>query len=107
MSQGMAFVGTSSNTGGCPTVFVTERGTLVVQGTTVTDPAALALLRERGNGLPAHESAVEIPAELLPFVDVEALQRLAFADTDRPAFVVDPASAENLRAVAAAVERDR
>jgi len=104
--RAMAFVGTSSNQGACPTLFVTERGTLVVQGTTVTDPAALDQLRARGNGLPSHESAVEIPAALLPFVDVVALQHLAFADEDRPAFIVDPASAERLRALAAAVPQD-
>lgn len=99
----MMFVGTSSGGGGCPTLFVTDRGTLVVQGTTVTDPAALEVMRSRGNGMPAHESAVEIPAALLPFVDIEALQRLAFADDDRPEFLVDPASAEKLKAVAEAI----
>ncbi|MCP2255497.1 hypothetical protein LY13_004273 [Prauserella aidingensis] len=86
----MRFVGTSSGQGGCPTLWVTDRGTLVVQGTTVTDEHALDAMRSRGNGLPDHESAVEIPAELMPFVDVEALQRLAFADEDRPHFTVDP-----------------
>ncbi|WP_027927405.1 hypothetical protein [Amycolatopsis benzoatilytica] len=104
-SQGMAFIGTSSGGGGCPTIFVTDRGTLVVQGATVTDPAALDTMRARGNGIPAHESAVEIPAALLPFVDVEALQRIAFADEDRPSFVVDPASADKLRQLADAVRR--
>lgn len=104
-SQGMAFVGTSSGGGGCPTIFVTERGTLVVQGTTVTDPVALETMAARGNGIPAHESAVEIPAALLPFVDIEALQKLAFADEDRPEFVIDPASAEKLRQLADAVRR--
>lgn len=86
----MAYVGGSSGGGGCPTLYVTDRGTLVVQGTTVTDPEALATMRAHGNGLPDHESAVEIPAELLPFVDVEALRKIAFADQDRPEFVVDP-----------------
>ncbi|WP_329064854.1 hypothetical protein [Amycolatopsis sp. NBC_01480] len=99
----MAFAGTSSNTGSCPTLFVTARGTLVVQGTTVTDPAALDTIHARGNGMPAHESAVEIPAALLPFIDIEALQRIAFADEDRPEFVTDPASVEKLQQLAAAV----
>lgn len=103
----LGFLGTTSGGGGCPTIFVTDRGTLVVQGTTVTDEAALAELRARGNGLPAHESAVEIPAALLPFVDVAALQRLGFADEDRPAFVVDPASAAKLQQLGAAVTSDR
>lgn len=103
--QHMAFVGTSSNINGCPTLFITARGTLVVQGTTVTDPAALEVLRSRGDGMPAHESAVEIPAALLPFIDIEALQRIAFADEDRPDFVIDPASAEKLEQLADAVRR--
>lgn len=101
----LAFAGTSSATGGCPTLFVTDRGTLVVQGTTVADPVALETMRSRGNGIPDYESAVEIPAALLPFVDVEALQRIAFADENRPAFVVDPASAERLQQLADAVRR--
>lgn len=85
----IGFVDTTSNDTGCPTVFVTERGTLVIQGTTVTDPDALATMNARGNGMPDHESAVEIPAELLPFVDVAALQKLAFVNEDRPEFVVE------------------
>lgn len=45
-------------TGTCPTVYRTDRGTLVVQGYTVTaDQADL--------DLPAGEQLVEIPAELL------------------------------------------
>ncbi len=101
----MAYVGTSSATGGCPTIFVTDRGTLVVQGTTVTDPQALEIMQARGNGLPDYESAVEIPAALLPFVDVAALKKLAFANEDRPEFMVDPGSAANVAAVAEAVKR--
>ena len=89
----LGFVGTTSNDTGCPTLYVTKRGTLVVQGTTVTDPAALEVLRSRGNGMPAHESAIEVPAALLPFVDIEALQQIAFADENRPEFIVDEAAA--------------
>ncbi|RSD22258.1 hypothetical protein EIY87_09410 [Amycolatopsis eburnea] len=103
----MVFVGTSSGGGGCPTIFVTRRGTLVVQGTTVTDPVALEEMRARGNGLPAYESAVEIPAALLPFIDVEALQKLAFSNEDRPDFLVDPASAAKLQQLADAVASGR
>jgi hypothetical protein len=90
MKKNIAFVGSTSGTNGCPTLFVTDRGTLVIQGNTVTDPEALEVMRAHGNGIPEYESAVEIPAELLPFVDVEALQRIAFADEDRPHFTVDP-----------------
>lgn len=85
----IGFVDSTSNDTGCPTVFVTERGTLVIQGTTVTDPEALAAIRACGNGLPDHESAVEIPAALLPFVDIAALQKIAFGDQERPEFVVE------------------
>lgn len=40
---------------GCPTVYDTGRGTRVIQGDTVA--------REAIEGLPAHESGVEVPAE--------------------------------------------
>jgi hypothetical protein len=56
-------------TGGtCPTAYLTDRGTAVVQGYVVDDPEALAAL-----GLPAGETAVEVPVELL----VEAAQPVA------------------------------
>jgi hypothetical protein len=61
----LTFLGTTSNSGSCPNLYATDRGTYVVQGSRVTDPEALATLRERG--LPDHETAVEIPAELLNF----------------------------------------
>ncbi|AIJ26343.1 hypothetical protein [Amycolatopsis methanolica] len=93
----MGLIGTSSNDTGCPNLWATERGTLVVQGTTVTDPEALAALRERG--LPAHESAVEVPRELLPFIALQALEQLPFADADRPGFTIDPDSAAKLEEV--------
>lgn len=51
----------------CPTVFLTDRGTLAIVGSTVTDPEVLA-----GLGLPAHESVVEIPRSLLPEVTDDA-----------------------------------
>ncbi|GAA3735262.1 hypothetical protein HDA32_003972 [Spinactinospora alkalitolerans] len=44
----------------CPTLYATDRGTVVVQGYAVTDADALNAL-----GLPEGESAVEVPAELL------------------------------------------
>lgn len=94
----IAFVGTTSNDTGCPTLFVTERDTLIVQGATVTDPQALEQIRQHGNGIPSHESCVEIPAALLPFVDIEALKRVAFGDTERPEFVVDETNAAKIPA---------
>ncbi len=52
----------------CPAVWRTDRGTLAVVGSRITDPDVVATL-----GLPAHESIVEIPLSLLPEVvgDVE------------------------------------
>ena len=58
----LTFLGTSSENGQCPTFFATDRGTFVVQGWKVTDPDAIAQM-----DIPAHETAVEIPAELLRY----------------------------------------
>ena len=52
--------------GTCPAVFETDRGTYVVQGSIVTDPEALASVN-----LPAHETLVEIPTELLSSLNLE------------------------------------
>jgi hypothetical protein len=82
------YVGSTSNINGCPTLYRTERGTVVIQGRTVTDPEALAEMQRHGNGVPDYESAVEVPAELLRFVDVHELPMVAF-DPNRPQFVVD------------------
>jgi hypothetical protein len=41
-------------------MYMTDRGTVVIQGPTVTDPDALRQLR-----LPGGEQAVEIPAEMV------------------------------------------
>ncbi|PXY25135.1 hypothetical protein BAY59_24220 [Prauserella coralliicola] len=61
----LTHLGSTSKNGGCPEAYETDRGTFIVQGTRVTDPEALAILRERG--LPDHETAVEIPKELVEF----------------------------------------
>ncbi|MFE2549264.1 hypothetical protein ACFXGI_12035 [Streptomyces sp. NPDC059355] len=42
--------------GECPTVYVTDRGTLAIQGTTVAD---------HGLEIPGHETLVEVPIELI------------------------------------------
>lgn len=103
----LAFVGTSSAETNCPTVFITERGTLVVQGVTVTDREALEQISQHGNGIPAHESCVEIPAALLPFIDVDALARVAFGNTERPEFTVNADSIVQLRDKLAACASER
>jgi hypothetical protein len=51
--------------GTCPTVYATDRGTYVVQGSIVTDSEALTAMN-----LPEHETAVEVPAELLASLKV-------------------------------------
>lgn len=61
----LTHLGTTSKDGGCPELYETDRDTFIVQGTKVTDPEALATLRERG--LPDHETAVEIPRALFRF----------------------------------------
>ncbi|MFI6923114.1 hypothetical protein ACIBIZ_24435 [Nonomuraea spiralis] len=57
----MRFLGSTSEAGACPTLYETDRGTIVVQGLQVTDPEALADLRDVLEG----EGAVEVPRELL------------------------------------------
>jgi hypothetical protein len=81
----ITFVGSTSGNGGCPTLYRTDYGTLIVQGTTVTDPAALAAIDLHSAGIPDHHSVVEVPAELLRFVDIRALPTVPHAsgaDTD-------------------------
>ncbi|TMR88505.1 hypothetical protein [Nonomuraea basaltis] len=57
----MRFLGSTSEAGACPTLYETDRGTIVVQGLQVTDAEALADLRDVLDG----ETAVEVPMELL------------------------------------------
>ncbi|MFJ3516584.1 hypothetical protein [Streptomyces sp. NPDC090131] len=47
---------TSCENGDCPTLYATDRGTLLVQGETPPD---------HGLAVPAHETLVEIPIELI------------------------------------------
>lgn len=59
------FLGTDSHGGGSPTLYETDRGTIVVRGYAITDARALADLGE----VPAGEVDIEIPRELLRFAD--------------------------------------
>src|SRR5258708_40139684 len=59
----LQFLGTTSSDGDCPTLYLTDRDTYVVQGYQVTDPEALAELRDVLPG----ETFVEIPRELIKF----------------------------------------
>ncbi|MEV0346060.1 hypothetical protein AB0H88_09845 [Nonomuraea sp. NPDC050680] len=57
----MRFLGSTSEAGACPTLYETDRGTIVVQGLELTDKEALADLRDILDG----ETAVEVPRELI------------------------------------------
>lgn len=59
----LTFIGKDANsqTGDCPALYETDRGTWVVQGWKVDDPAAFGDVRD----LAANESIVEVPASVL------------------------------------------
>ncbi|MFC4056680.1 hypothetical protein ACFOWE_00085 [Planomonospora corallina] len=59
----LAFIGKTggSNEGSCPALYKTDRGTYVVQGKRITDPQALADVRD----LADDELVVEVPADVL------------------------------------------
>ena len=59
----MRLLGTSSGKNGCPALYVTDRGTYVVQGKRVTDAEAIACLVDVRDD----EFYVEIPKNLLRF----------------------------------------
>jgi hypothetical protein len=73
----MRFLGSTSEAGACPTLYETDRGTIVVQGLEVTDPEALADLRDILDG----ETAVEVPREL-----ITEIARRVLPDTAATAF---------------------
>ncbi|WP_283136691.1 hypothetical protein [Rhizohabitans arisaemae] len=58
------FLGTDSQNGGSPTLYETDRGTVVVRGYAITDEQALQDL----GAVPAGEIDIEVPAELLRFL---------------------------------------
>ncbi|SEG26652.1 hypothetical protein SAMN05444920_102390 [Nonomuraea solani] len=66
----MRFLGSTSEAGACPTLYETDRGTIVVQGLQVTDAEALADLRDVLDG----EGAVEVPRELLTRIARQVLR---------------------------------
>lgn len=57
-----------SNPTGSPTVYLTDRGSWLVQGWEVTDRDALAVME-----IPAGETVVEIPDRMLQFFGREGL----------------------------------
>lgn len=61
----LTFLGTDSEDGECPTLYETDRGTIVVQGYRVTDLEALGDVRDLAEG----ETLVEIPRALLRYAE--------------------------------------
>ncbi|GAA2862679.1 hypothetical protein [Nonomuraea rubra] len=59
------YLGSGSGEGGSPTLFATDRGTILVQGYIVTDPQALSDIGE----IPEGETVVEITQDILRFAD--------------------------------------
>ncbi|MFF3669251.1 hypothetical protein [Microtetraspora malaysiensis] len=57
----LRFLGSTSEAGACPSLYETDRGTIVVQGMELVDADARADLRHVLDG----ETAVEVPKELL------------------------------------------
>ncbi|GHH63928.1 hypothetical protein GCM10017673_05600 [Streptosporangium violaceochromogenes] len=57
----LRFLGSTSEAGACPSLYETDRGTIVVQGLQVTDTDALSDLRHVLDG----EAAIEVPRELI------------------------------------------
>ena len=54
----LTFLGSTSNNGGSPTLFGTDRDTYLIQGWKVLDADMLAQLN-----LPEHETVIEVPRE--------------------------------------------
>ncbi|WTT35631.1 hypothetical protein OG535_13300 [Kitasatospora sp. NBC_00085] len=57
----LTFLGSTSDSGNCPTLYETETGDIVVQGDRLIDPEALAQLRDVLPG----ETFVVVPRDLL------------------------------------------
>ncbi|MEU0521661.1 hypothetical protein [Streptosporangium sp. NPDC006007] len=57
----LRFLGSTSEAGACPSLYETDRGTIVVQGLQVTDADALSDLRH----VLAGEAVIEVPRELI------------------------------------------
>ena len=65
----ITFLGKDSTPNDSPTLYKTERGTLLVQGYVVTDPEALAEMR-----IPEGETVVEVPPSLMKYLPPEEPQ---------------------------------
>jgi hypothetical protein len=65
----ITFLGKDSTPNDSPTLYKTDRGTLLVQGYKVTDPEALAAMK-----IPAGETVVEVPPSLMKYLPPEETQ---------------------------------
>lgn len=61
------FLGKDSTPNDSPTLYETDRNTLLVQGYVVTDPEALAAMH-----LPEGETVVEVPKRLMKYLPEDA-----------------------------------
>ena len=68
----ITFLGKESTPGDSPTLYETDKGTLLVQGYVVTDPEALANMR-----IPDGETVVEVPKLLMNHLPPDVLKRLS------------------------------
>jgi hypothetical protein len=68
----ITFLGKDSTPNDSPTLYETDRGTLLVQGYVVTDPEALSNMR-----IPEGETVVEVPKRLMEYLPPDVLKRLA------------------------------
>lgn len=71
------FLGSDSQGGHSPTLYETDRGTIVVRGYAITDPQARADLGE----VPAGELDIEIPRALLRFADNPMIDHPSYIET--------------------------
>ena len=63
----ITFLGKVSTPNDSPTLFATDRDTLLVQGYVVTDPEALSQMR-----IPEGETVVEVPKTLMKYLPEDA-----------------------------------
>jgi hypothetical protein len=68
----ITFLGKVSTPNDSPTLYETDKGTLLVQGYIVTDPEALANMR-----VPDGETVVEVPKQLMEYLPPDVLKRLS------------------------------
>ena len=65
----ITFLGKDSTPNDSPTLYRTDRGTLLVQGYEVNDPEALAAMK-----IPPGETVVEVPPSLMKYLPPEEQQ---------------------------------